>query len=893
MALGRKRTSRDLRFLRVTGRHSAHPAHGLKADDDTVSRLCRYYLDCLGLESAEEADRRSGSRHGDSTDLEPARPTDGQGGYTKSLEVELRALQSIPERSYRSTALGAWVNSRDARAPHADKLRSNGAMRESALPPMLDVVPLNAEQRQAVRQGLSNPLTVITGPPGTGKSQVVTSLIVNAARQGRTVLFASKNHKAVDLVESRVNALGPRPELLRLGADAGRLVGHLDSVLRGPARSDDHQLQRECESTLDQLRRQIGALEAEVQAGVTLRNDVDRLEQEVEPLRRQIGESLFRRIRSLDPCELKQTAGLFQAAFDKTRLVGRPFWVRLMWPFVRRGRLERLAAARARLVAMLDAIGGQPLDELASQALQVLKAAEYFVQLTALTKARSLGAIGADWATRTDELVASSRLLWATWLGWQPSRLTPEHRKLLGDFSAIAQILASNHRTDPARREAFRQYLHLFHRITPVLGCWAVTSLSVRGRVPFAPGLFDLLVIDEASQCDIASALPLLYRARRVVVIGDPMQLQHISQLSAGQDQELLDRHGLMRDRPGWAYSARSLFDLAHSVCRREDLVTLREHYRSHADIIEFSNRAFYGGHLRIATTDERLRRPCNDEPAVRWVDVRGQTVRPASGGAINELEARAAVEQVARLGAQGFGGTIGVVSPFRAQANRIRALIQDLGPRAGVECLSDTVHRFQGDERDVMIFSSAVSSGVSEAALGFLRRNPNLFNVAISRARAALVVVGDREAALNSRVDYLARFAVYCGQVALDRHRVAGRPTVTLGPEYPAVPRLERVSEWERLFYRALYRAGVQPVPQYPAGRYVLDFAVLGSGRRLAIDIDSAMYHHAWDDETWRRDRIRSQQLNALGWDVMRFWVYEIRDDLDRAVDRVTAWGQ
>ncbi len=83
--------------------------------------------------------------------------------------------------------------------------------------PLLEVVPLNAEQRQAVVQGLSAPLTVVTGPPGTGKSQVVLSLLVNAAWQGGSVLFSSKNNHAVDVVESRVNELGPVPLLLRLG----------------------------------------------------------------------------------------------------------------------------------------------------------------------------------------------------------------------------------------------------------------------------------------------------------------------------------------------------------------------------------------------------------------------------------------------------------------------------------------------------------------------------------------------------------------------------------------------------------------------------------------------------------------------------------------------------
>ena len=81
------------------------------------------------------------------------------------------------------------------------------------------MLPLNTEQRQAVVQGLGAPLTVVTGPPGTGKSQVVTSLLANVAWQDGSVLFSSKNNHAVDVVESRVNDLGPLPLLLRLGKE--------------------------------------------------------------------------------------------------------------------------------------------------------------------------------------------------------------------------------------------------------------------------------------------------------------------------------------------------------------------------------------------------------------------------------------------------------------------------------------------------------------------------------------------------------------------------------------------------------------------------------------------------------------------------------------------------
>jgi very-short-patch-repair endonuclease len=839
-----------------------------------------------------------------------ALPAEGSSHYTKGLEAELRSLQSVEETRYAGTALGVWLNRQTIDSAPADQR------------PLLEILALNSEQRQAVRQGLSNPLTVITGPPGTGKSQVVTSILVNAARQGQTVLFASKNNKAVDLVETRVNALGPRPVLLRLGANQyhSRLAEYLISLTSTTATAEDHHRLREYEGIHARLGRRSETLDAELQAMVTLRNEVDRLEQEVEQVRHEIGEELFRRLQSMDRQDLMRGVWLLRAAVGRATRARQPFLTRLAWPLVCNARFGRLAEAGRSFQKILEEIGlscpdvprvsslrvgdwNQYGNRLFARASEVAAAAQYFSKLSALAEARSLEELSGQWKKLTAELAESSGLLWQTWLRLQASRMGPEQRKLLGDHGTLLQMINQNRQP---RRDVIRRCYQLFPQIRSILSCWAVTSLSARGRVPFAPNFFDVLVIDEASQCDIASALPLLYRARRVVVIGDPMQLRHVSTLSRQQDQQLLGKHGLVDDCSGWAYSARSLFDLADSLCRSEDVVELRDHYRSHADIIEFSNDAFYGGRLRIATNHDRLRSPDPAEPAVRWLDVPGKTVRPAGGGAMNEAEAQAVVEEVERLIGQGYRGSIGVVSPFRAQANRIRDVVHAhtslVARLADVDFLADTVHRFQGDERDVMIFSPVVSSGVSGAALGFLRNSPNLFNVAISRARAALIVVGDKGAALNCGVDYLARFAVHCGRVrerhepvALEALGALGAMTRApdLGPEYPAVVNPEGVSEWERLFYRALYRAGIRPVPQYPVERHRLDFAVLDGARRLGIEIDGERYHRDWDGELCRRCQIRNHRLMELGWDLMRFWVYQVRDDLDRAVDLVRAWAQ
>ena len=99
-----------------------------------------------------------------------------------------------------------------------------------------------------------------------------------------------------------------------------------------------------------------------------------------------------------------------------------------------------------------------------------------------------------------------------------------------------------------------------------------------------------------------------------------------------------------------------------------------------------------------------------------------------------------------------------------------------------------------------------------------------------------------------------------------------------------------ERVSDWERVFYKAMYAAGLRPVPQYEEPPYTLDFALFDGDRKLDLEIDGENYHRHWDGELCRRDQIRSRRLSDAGWDILRLWVYEVRDDLETSIARVKA---
>ena len=89
------------------------------------------------------------------------------------------------------------------------------------------------------------------------------------------------------------------------------------------------------------------------------------------------------------------------------------------------------------------------------------------------------------------------------------------------------------------------------------------------------------------------------------------------------------------------------------------------------------------------------------------------------------------------------------------------------------------------------------------------------------------------------------------------------------------------------------MWEAGLRPIPQYAEEKFLLDFALLAEGRKLNIEVDGERYHRDWNGELLRRDQLRNMRLIELGWDVMRFWVYQLRDEMPACVQRVQTWAK
>jgi len=276
-----------------------------------------------------------------------------------------------------------------------------------------------------------------------------------------------------------------------------------------------------------------------------------------------------------------------------------------------------------------------------------------------------------------------------------------------------------------------------FSAVLKAFPIWMTNLSDVKELLPFKKELFDVVIIDEATQCDIASCLPLIQRAKRVVFAGDPNQLRHVSFLSKGIQSIFRDKYNIQHlDDSMLNYRDNSMLDLVMSALQSGDQVAmLDEHFRSLSPIISFSNQQFYDGELKIMTA-----RPDEKEQGLYFIQCNGK--RNKDGSNIEEAEqilvnVRALLSEEQDL-TQELCTSLGILSPFRAQVDLLAKLLLERFTIVEIEKHNirvGTAYSFQGEERDVMHLSFAVDPESHHSAFVHINKE-DVFNVSITRAR-------------------------------------------------------------------------------------------------------------------------------------------------------------
>ncbi|MFT5469091.1 MAG: hypothetical protein ACI8UO_004206 [Verrucomicrobiales bacterium] len=331
-------------------------------------------------------------------------------------------------------------------------------------------------------------------------------------------------------------------------------------------------------------------------------------------------------------------------------------------------------------------------------------------------------------------------------------------------------LAALRARTGARRDQLFRKNSN--YGLLGMFPIWLTKLSDVHRILPMRPWDFDLAIIDEATQCDLASALPILQRAKRAMIIGDPKQLRHVSFLPKARQAALADQFGLdENERELFNFRDRSLLDLATDrVDSQEQIAFLDEHFRSQPEIIEFSNREFYSGRLHIMT-GHRNPESAPPEPIVR-TSVDG--VRGANG--VNLAEAETLLKTVAETAVaqadwkSGKAQSIGILSPFRNQIEHLSKQFLKLEGAAGIlhrhDVMIGTAHTFQGEERDLMFLSLALDDASPHGSYRFLEK-PDVFNVMITRARLMNQIFYSFTKETLKPDSLLARFFAYDAELA------------------------------------------------------------------------------------------------------------------------------
>ena len=553
----------------------------------------------------------------------------------------------------------------------------------------------NLSQKLALENALTNSISVIQGPPGTGKTQTILNIIANlVSMQKKSVAVVSNNNEAVKNVKEKLERQG---------------YGFLTALL---GKADNQQAFFEqmplanveewnCKESKEQLFQMIQISNAKL-------NDLLEKDRKRVQLKQQLR-------------EWKIEQEHFKQYFEKQKVEE---------------------------ITKLPLFLNTP-EDISSLLAEITMAKKYKKANTLLFKLKMLLKYGMYRFKQLDDITFTLSLekrLYKAQVELLEQSISSKEKELEeGNFEDMIQnhqkqsellfrkCLYESHNNIQEPNFTIRDFKKRFNEFTKAYPIILSTTHAIRRSIPKGY-LLDYLIIDESSQVDLVTGVLALSCCRNVIIVGDTKQLPQIV------NKTLEETIPIKSPSDEYNYFNHSLLSSILEVYREKiPCTTLREHYRCHPQIIQFCNQKYYNGQL-IAYTNENI---CSD-PLILYKTAEGNHMRritKGSGkGVYNQRELDVIVNDVLKNPKiSEIKNNVGMVTPYRKQANKAKELFSD-----DIEC--DTVHKYQGREKDIMIMSTVLdNTRDGNRGIDFVD-DPNMINVAVSRAIKQFVLVTDKE---------------------------------------------------------------------------------------------------------------------------------------------------
>ena len=562
----------------------------------------------------------------------------------------------------------------------------------------------NASQTEAVKNALTNQISVIEGPPGTGKTQTILNIVANLIVRGKTVEIVSNNNSATENVYEKLCKYGCGFLVSPLGKAENKEKFIANQTERLPDLSewntDDNKL-IEISSAIVNESQQINKV-------FENQNKSAKLKQELSDIKTE--QSYFE-----EQCINNNISDIKCKTDIKSSLLLK-LWTRF--------ELQNKGINRIfNMILFLFCFGlnnRQYLKFKNDIIVSIAKRNYYTVKIneTELLISQTqteLDQVNAK--TLLNSYVENSSVLFKDFLYKKYGNNTERKIFELKDLSLKPQ-------------EFVNEY--------PIVLSTTYSSRNNLGT-PINRYNYDYVIMDEASQVDVATGTVALSVAKNAVIVGDRQQLPNvITELDKKKTKIIFKKFQIKKS---YDFSKYSFLSSVYNIVKDVPVTLLKEHYRCHPKIIGFCNKKFYDNQLIIMT---------NDNGEKDTLKVFKTAIGNHARGHINQRQIDEITQNILP-NIDSDPSQIGIFTPYRDQVKEIRKNIDNR------EILIDTVHKFQGREKDVMIMST-VDDEITDFS-----DDKNLLNVAVSRAvKNFYIIINPNDKNKNTNIVDLVNYIEY-----------------------------------------------------------------------------------------------------------------------------------